>query len=275
MEPILQVRQLEVSFGGVRALRGIDLDITEGSVTALVGPNGAGKTTALDAITGYVRASGTVRLRGHEIQRLPAHARARRGLVRTWQGVQLFDDMTVRENLLVGVAGIGYRESWGSFRAKNRKRAVDTMLAKLDALGLDITDILDRNAGELSQGQRMEVGLCRSLVRGPQVLLADEPAAGLDIEGRQQIGHVLTNLAARGVTVVLVDHDMTLVMGVSHEIYVLDQGALIAHGTPAEIRTNERVIESYLGRRADSKDDKPGGDRTPGTRPYEASISEA
>lgn len=271
MEPILQVRQLAVRFGGVRALKGIDLDVEEGTVTSLVGPNGAGKTTALDAITGYVPASGVVRLRGQEIQSLPAHARARQGLVRTWQGVQLFDDMTVRENLLVGMSGTGFWGTARSFRASYRKRAVEQMLNQLDLLGLDIDDILDRGAGELSQGQRMTVGLCRALVRGPRVLLADEPAAGLDVEARQQVGKVLRSLAERGVTVILVDHDMTLVLGVSDTIFVLDQGALIASGTPAEIRTNELVIASYLGRRAEPKD----GDGAVDSHSNEASMSEA
>lgn len=250
MAGVLEVRHLAVAFGGVQALRDFNMEVREGTVTGLVGPNGAGKTTALDAMTGFVSASGSVRLNGRELQSTPPHVRARHGMVRTWQGVQLFDDLTVRENLLVGMAGTGIADSAQSFSKKYRNRALLQMLDQLAQLGLNVDDILSERAGTLSHGQKMTVGLCRSLVRRPKVLLTDEPAAGLDIEARWQFGRVLKTLAERGIAIILVDHDTSLVLRVSDEVYVLDQGALIARGTPDEIRNDERVIASYLGPRA-------------------------
>jgi branched-chain amino acid transport system ATP-binding protein len=246
---LLEAAGLSVAYGGLRAVDEVDLTIESSRVVGLIGPNGAGKTTFIDAITGFVpTAGGAVTFDGHALDRLPPYRRARLGLARTWQSLELFDDLNVRENLQVAAE----RARWWSFladavrpnRAQN-KTAVDDAL---DTLGL--TDLADRMPDELSQGQRKLVGVARALAARPSLLCMDEPAAGLDTRESAEFGRRVRDLLDHGITVFLIDHDMGLVLSVCDVIYVLEFGRVIAVGTPHEIRNDDRVIAAYLGEEA-------------------------
>jgi branched-chain amino acid transport system ATP-binding protein len=228
MTSVFRARGVSVSFGGVRAVAGVDLEIEPGELVGLIGPNGAGKTTFIDAVTGFVRSGGTVELAGAKLDGLPPHARARRGLARTWQTVELFDDLTVRENLTVAATG-------------GTGAAVDE---ELTLLGLAAA--ADSMPWELTQAERKRAGIGRALVARPKLLCLDEPAAGLDARQSAELGELLPGIASAGTAVLLVDHDMGLVLSVCDRV-VLDSGAIIAQGTPAQIRGDKRVIAAYLG----------------------------
>jgi branched-chain amino acid transport system ATP-binding protein len=244
--PLLQAAGLRVTYGGVVAVDALDLTVAERSVVGLIGPNGAGKTSAIDALTGYHAPSGgSVEFAGEDITRMRPHHRARRGLGRTFQSVELFDDLTVEENLQVaadelGVAG-ALRDLFLPIRARSREN-VDWALG---VCGLE--DVAEARPAELSHGRRKLVGVARALARRPRAVLLDEPAAGLDTDESLELGRRLRSMPDAGVSVLLVDHDMGLVLGVCDDIYVLDFGKLIAHGNPQAIRDDEAVIAAYLG----------------------------
>lgn len=247
MTPVLQATGISVSFGGVRAVVDVDLEVGDGRLVGLIGPNGAGKTTFIDAITGFVRSSGRVELDGEDLTRLPPHARARHGLARTWQSVELFDDLSVRENLLVAAQRPSVRRT-----LKEVVSVPDDGPAEVDAafelLGLEA--IADELPNELSQGQRKLVGIARALVAKPRLVCLDEPAAGLDTRESGELGRRLRGLADAGQAMLLVDHDMGLVLGICDEVVVLEFGMVIARGTPDAVRRDPQVIAAYLGRAA-------------------------
>jgi ABC-type branched-subunit amino acid transport system ATPase component len=228
MTSVFRARGVSVSFGGVRAVAGVDLEIEEGELVGLIGPNGAGKTTFIDAVTGFVRYQGTVELGGARLDGLPPHIRAQRGLARTWQTVELFDDLSVRENLTVAAKGGGV--------------SVDSELALLD-----LADVADSMPWELAQAARKRAGIGRALVARPRLLCLDEPGAGLDVRQSRELGVLMAGIANSGTAVLLVDHDMGLVLSACDRIVVLESGAVIAQGTADEIRSDERVISAYLG----------------------------
>jgi branched-chain amino acid transport system ATP-binding protein len=212
----LEVRGLSVRFGATEVVHRLDLDVPGGTVVGLIGPNGAGKTSVLEAISGFVPvAAGSVRLGGAPVDDLPPHHRARLGLARTFQSLELFEDLTVAENLALAGGGAA-----GGGRLPSR----------------------------LSHAERSGLALDRAVVGRPSVLLLDEPAAGLDDAGRAALARRLRELAASGVAVLLVDHDMGLVLEVCDRITVLDAGRVIAEGPPAAVRADEAVIAAYLGR---------------------------
>ncbi len=248
-DPVLETRDLTVRYGGVTANDRISLRVMPGSVTGLIGPNGAGKTTFLDAITGMTPSTGQVCLGGHPLAGLPAHARARRGLARTWQSVELFDDLTVRENLQVAAVALTARSVLGDLVHPARRR-IEADPGRALAL-LDIEDLADERPASLSLGQRKLVGVARALAASPRVVVLDEPAAGLDVGESRLLGQRLRAVAERGIAVLLVDHDMSLVLEVCDRVAVLEFGALIAEGTPAEIRSDRRVVAAYLGSSAE------------------------
>jgi len=241
---ILAARGISVSFGGVRAVRNVDLDVEAGKLVGLIGPNGAGKTTFVDAVTGFVPHEGTVALGGADITRTPPHVRARRGLARTWQAIELFDDLTVRENLTVAahhpflVATL--KEIFG--RPLGRSAAVEEAL---EVFALE--DIADATPTELTQGQRKLVAVARALAARPRLLCLDEPAAGLDASESAEFGHRLRAIVDRGTPVLLIDHDLGLVLGICDQVVVLEFGEVIAQGTPREVRGDRRVVTAYLG----------------------------
>jgi branched-chain amino acid transport system ATP-binding protein len=241
---VLGARGISVSFGGVHAVVDVGLEVDEGRLVGLIGPNGAGKTTFIDAISGFVRSRGRVELDWHDLTRLPPHARARRGLARTWQSIELFDDLSVRENLFVA----GHRPSvWRTIRETVSRPDLGTaeIGPALELLGLE--SAADAMPTELSQGQRKLVGIARALVTKPRLLCLDEPAAGLDTHESEELGQRLRSLADAGQAMLLVDHDMGLVLGVSDYVYVLEFGKVIAQGKPDDVRRDPAVIAAYLG----------------------------
>jgi branched-chain amino acid transport system ATP-binding protein len=245
---LLDVVKLRITYGGVVACDNIDLQVNEGSVVGLIGPNGAGKTSFIDALSGYhTPASGQIVFDGDDITGLPAHKRARRGLARTFQSVELFDDLSVEENLLVASEHVGIGKAIHDlFLPIKRSDRTNTDWA-LGVCGLE--DVAKTSPAELPHGQRKLVGVARALAQRPRLVLLDEPAAGLDTDESAVLGGHLRDLPGSGVTVLLVDHDMGLVLSVCDEVYVLDFGKVIAHGTPDEIRDSESVITAYLGSR--------------------------
>jgi branched-chain amino acid transport system ATP-binding protein len=243
---LLNVEGLTVSYGGVTAVKDVDLAVRAGRVVGLIGPNGAGKTSTIDALTGYhAPSAGTVTFADEDITRLRPHLRARRGLARTWQSVELFDDLTVEENLMVANERMGVVAALRDLLLPIGKHPRDAVDWALELCGL--TEVADRMPTELSHGRRKLVGVARALAQRPRLVLMDEPAAGLDTDESVELGRHLRALPEEGVTVLLVDHDMGLVLSICDEVVVLDFGQVIARGTPAEIRADEAVIGAYLG----------------------------
>ncbi|MEU1525493.1 branched-chain amino acid ABC transporter permease/ATP-binding protein [Nocardia rhamnosiphila] len=240
-EPILSVRDIGVTYGAVKAATDVAFDVHPGEIVGLIGPNGAGKTTVIDAITGFVAAAGSVTLAGVALTGKPPHTRSRAGLGRSFQDVELYDDLTVAENVRVGAA-----------RSRSEQSVAQRVSRTLAVLG--IRELADREAGLLSQGQRQLVSMARVLAAEPAVALLDEPAAGLDSAESRWLGEKLRAVAADGTGIVLVDHDMDLVLTVCQRVIVLDLGAVIATGTPEEIRAHPEVLRAYLGVPADTVD---------------------
>jgi branched-chain amino acid transport system permease protein len=226
---VLSVTGLSVAFGGVRALREVTVEVREGELVGLIGPNGAGKTTLVDAISGFVRCTGQVELSGSDIGGLPAYQRARRGLGRTWQSTELFDDLDVGENLTVAA-----RDGSGPKPAQ-----------ALDLVGMGWA--AEAMPADLSMGQRKLVGVARALAARPRLLCLDEPAAGLDTRESQELGARLRALADQGQSMLLIEHDMGLVLGICDRVIVLEFGQVIAEGRPDVVRQDPRVIAAYLG----------------------------
>ncbi len=244
MSAVLSARGITVSFGGVHAVVDVDLDVEPGQLVGLIGPNGAGKTTFIDAVTGFVRHHGTVELAGDDVSDLPPHARARRGLARTWQSIELFDDLSVRENLTVAAHHPSLLTTVKELLARPlaHSRAVDEAL-DLFALG----PLAEATPTELTQGQRKLVAVARALAARPKLLCLDEPAAGLDAHESVEFGHHLREIVDRGTPILLVDHDMGLVLGISDRVVVLEFGQVIANGTPSAVREDPSVVTAYLG----------------------------
>ena len=251
MSNILETSGLTVSFGGLNACDKVDLIVPEGKFVGLIGPNGAGKTTFIDAITGYVPTSaGNAVFNGEDIGELKPHDRAQRGLVRTFQSLELFEDLSVKDNLLVA----GYDTRWYSFlldmiyMPRKDQKVEEQIEWALDIMGLN--DVADAMPSDLSHGRRKLVGVARALAASPKLILLDEPAAGLDTAESQILGGHLREFLDHDMSVFLIDHDMGLVLSVCDYIYVLDFGKIIAEGTPQEIRESDTVKKAYLGEEA-------------------------
>jgi branched-chain amino acid transport system ATP-binding protein len=227
---VLSVVDVTVRFGGMTAVDRVSIDAAAGEITGLIGPNGAGKTTLFDVVTGLRRPDdGTVRLHGTDVTRMAPYRRARLGLTRTFQRLELFDSLTVAENLAVAAA----------------RHPTTDVGAIVDRLGLG--DVADRRADELSTGAGRLVELGRCLATKPSVLLLDEPASGQTESETRRFAVVLRELAAEGIAVVLVEHDISLVAEVCDRVIVLDAGRVIATGTPAAVLADASVQAAYLG----------------------------
>ena len=233
--PSLEVSEVTVAFGGKRALDGVAIAAEPGHVTGLIGPNGAGKSTLFDVICGLRKpVAGRIHLDGRDVTRLGPSQRARCGMARTFQRLELFGRLSVRENLLVA-AELGPER-------RRAERAVTELLARLD-----LAEIADRPADELSTGTGRLVEVGRALAVKPRFLLLDEPAAGQDAEETRRFAALLRALADDGTTVILVEHDMSLVMAVCDQVHVLDLGKIISSGPPDVIRRDQTVLAAYLG----------------------------
>ena len=237
--PLLEVAQAEVRFGGVHALRGVNLTVEAGTVTGLIGPNGAGKTTCFNAICGLQTInSGRISFDGTDMTGLKPHKRARLGIARTFQRLEIFASLTVRENVL---AAAEIRRRWSHDRS-NAGADADALLALVG-----LTPLAGRSADTLPTGQARLLELARSLATRPRLLLLDEPSSGLSDTESEELGDLLCQLAEGGMGVLLVEHDMELVMRICTNIHVLDFGAVLMAGTPAEVRADDRVRAAYLG----------------------------
>jgi branched-chain amino acid transport system ATP-binding protein len=242
---LLEVKDMSVSFGGVRAVDGVTLNVARGQLVGLIGANGAGKTTFIDAMTGFVPSAGRVWLNGEEISEFPNYRRVQAGLARTWQSSELFDDLTVAENLRVAAECVPAERGGRRRVFPRRTKSSQGIEQTLKVLELD--GFAEKLPTELSHGQRKLVGVARALSSEPELLLLDEPAAGLDSSESAELGTRLRGIVDSGTTVLMIDHDMGLVLAVCDYIYMLEFGQLLAQGRPAEIRRNEDVIASYLG----------------------------
>ena len=248
MRRLLEVHDVVHAFGGVRAVDGASFGVEEGSITGLIGPNGAGKSTLFNCVSGFLRAqSGRVTLDDRRIDRLSPHRIARAGLVRTFQTPRALTRMTVAENVLLA-APRHPGEHLGR-RGAGREREARARAAELLALvGLDMH--ADALAGTLSGGQRKLLDLIRALMAEPRLLLLDEPMAGVSPTLRVQLLQHVRELRDRGsITLLIVEHDLDFVMGASDRIVVMNEGHVIADGTPDEVRSDERVVDAYLGAR--------------------------
>ncbi|MEO6628926.1 MAG: ABC transporter ATP-binding protein, partial [Aquihabitans sp.] len=236
---LLEARGLTVRFGGHLAVDAVDLAVRTGSITGLIGPNGAGKTTTFNALCGLQNtAQGTVHLANRDLTPLSPHKRARLGLARTFQRLETFALLSVRENIL---AGAEFRQR-GQRAGVNAAAVTDELIQRLH-----LGDVADERVDGLPTGRARLVEVGRALANGPRVLLLDEPSSGLNEAETTELGIVLGELAADGLAVLLVEHDMKLVMGSCEEIYVLDFGRIIASGTPAHIQSDDLVRAAYLG----------------------------
>jgi branched-chain amino acid transport system ATP-binding protein len=250
--PLLEVSGLSMRFGGLLAVNGVALSVQAKQVVSMIGPNGAGKTTVFNCLTGFYQPSGGVILLDDEpIQQLPGHQIARKGVVRTFQNVRLFKDMTAIENLLVAqhrhlntgfLAGLFKTPS---FR-RSERAAMEFAMHWLEQVNL--SEFANRPAGTLAYGQQRRLEIARCMMTRPRILMLDEPAAGLNPRETEDLKALIGMLRDQhDVTVLLIEHDMKLVMSISDHIYVINQGTPLANGSPEQIRNNPEVIKAYLG----------------------------
>ncbi len=249
---ILSVKDISIAFGGVKAIDGVSFAVAPGQIFSIIGPNGAGKTTLFNVISGiYAASHGRVELDGHDVTAMTPDALAARGLSRTFQNLQIFQRMTAAENVMVGRH---LQERCNLFAdllrlpsvTRQNRATREAALSFLDQVGLG--DSADVPAGSLSYGACKRLEIARALAAGPRVLLLDEPAAGCNAVETAEIDRLIVRVAAQGIGVVLVEHDMKLVMKISNRILVLERGRTLIEGTPREVRNNPAVLEAYLGK---------------------------
>ena len=250
-QPILQLDQVTLDFGGLRALDDVNFEIREGEILGLIGPNGAGKTTCFNVMTGVYRpTSGDVRFLGQSIIKKKRFEITQLGIARTFQNIRLFRSMTAIQNVMVGAdakhkAGLLSALFRLPLHRHEEKAGHDKAMELLDFMGL--ADKADEMSSNLSYGDQRRLEIARALAIGPKLLCLDEPAAGFNPAEKVKLMELIRSVRDQGYTVLLIEHDMKLVMGVTDRIVVLEFGKKIAEGTPAEIRDNPAVIAAYLG----------------------------
>ena len=261
-EPILQVNDLTMDFGGLRALDSLDLEIHQGEIVALIGPNGAGKTTFFNCLTGiYAPTKGEMLVRPPDLETkklngLKPNYVTAVGLARTFQNIRLFQNMTVLENVMIGrhcrtSAGIVGAIAKNPSTRKEENRIVEDSYAVLEKIGL--AEFVNEFAKNLPYGAQRRLEIARAMATEPFLLLLDEPAAGMNPLETRELDELIVRIRDQeGITILLIEHDMKLVMSLSDRIYVVDYGKKIAQGTPEEIKNNPAVIKAYLGEDADA-----------------------
>jgi ABC-type branched-subunit amino acid transport system ATPase component len=249
----LVVREVSVRYGGHLAVDKISLDAPKGRITGLIGPNGAGKTTTFNACSGLLRpTSGSVHLFGEDVTGATPHHRAQKGLGRTFQRMELFDSLTVRDNVSLGrEAGLAGSKPWRHILGRRSDAGTVAVAVEEAIAACGITELIDRRPADLSTGQRRLVELARCMAGGFQIMLLDEPSSGLDKPETKRFGEILRSLVAeRGIGILIVEHDMSLVMSTCDYIHVLDFGKPIFEGTAREVGTSDLVRAAYLGSEA-------------------------
>lgn len=243
---LLEVRGLEKSFGGLRAISGVSFSVNEGEILGIIGPNGAGKTTLFNLISGFLKpTAGFIKYKGRPIQNLPNYRIAQLGIGRTFQATRIFQNHSVLENLRIGALS---KENVSITRAFFHRRNIESEYSCLDIVKvIDLVGEENSRACDLNQEKQKRLSIGISLATRPELLLLDEPTGGVNVDEMEHLVEIIKRISAQGITICLIEHKLKMVMGLCTRLIVLNFGEKIAEGTPSEIKINENAIRAYLG----------------------------